>query len=128
MKFSFCVVMTMAFLLILVAMSAEKSKYLQKRLTPPVTKNREPLITGCMTKSEVSYALQRLATSNRTQEQQTIAATLRDNASQSSECRKQIVTLLIATLDKTDRDLLLNSSSFFLWHYGSKLLADLKAV
>jgi hypothetical protein len=38
------------------------------------------------------------------------------------------VTLLIATLENTDRDLLLNRPSFFLWHYGSKLLIDLKAV
>lgn len=38
------------------------------------------------------------------------------------------MTLLIGKLEKTDRDLLLNRSSFFLWHYGSKLLSDLKAV
>ena len=126
MKFIFCVVMTLAFLLVLVVMSAEKE--LPNRLTPPVTMMGETLIPQCMTESEVSNALQRLASSNRATEQQTIAATLRDNASQSAECRKQLVTLLIATLEKTDRDLLLNRSSFFLWHYGSKLLADLKAV
>lgn len=128
MKPLFCGILTMAFLMILVAMSAQRSKGFPKRLTLPVTSNEETSITGCMTESEISDALQRLATSNRTTEQQTIAATLRDNASQSAECRKQLVTLLIATLEKTDRDLLLNRSSFLLWHYGSKLLADLKAV
>ena len=85
------------------------------------------MIAGCMTELEVSDALQ-LATSDGTKEQQTIAAAPRKSAAQSAECRKQLVMLLIAGLDKTDRDLLLNRSSFFLWHYGSKLLADLKAV
>jgi len=119
--------MTVAFLLILVGMSAEKSKGLPNHLTP-VTKNAETLMPACMSESEVSDALQQLANSNRIIEQQTIAATLRNNASQSTECRKQLVTVLIASLDNADRDLLLNRSSFFLWHYGSKLLADLKAV
>jgi hypothetical protein len=128
MKPIFCVVMTVTFLLILVAMSVEKSKESPNRLTPPITSNEETLITGCMTESDISNALQRLASSNRTTEQQAIAATLFDNASQSVECRKQLVTLLVVTLEKTDRDLLLNRSSFFLWHYGSKLLADLEAV
>jgi len=128
MKLLLCVVMSAAFLSILVAMSEEKSRELPNRLTPLVTKNGESLIPGCMTESEVSDALQQLASSNRTTEQQTIAAALRDNASQTAECRKQLVTLLITKLDQTDRDLLLNRDSFFLWHYGSKLLADLKAV
>ena len=70
MKLIFCVVMTMTFLLILVAMSADKSIELSNRLTPPITSNEETLITGCMTKSEVSNALQRLASSDRTTEQQ----------------------------------------------------------
>ena len=128
MKLLVCVAMTTAFLLILVGLPIEKSRELPNRLTPPVIKNGETLMPGCMTESEVSDALQQLATSNRTTEQQTIAATLRNNASQSAECRKQLVTVLIATLYKTDRDLLLNHASFFLWYYGSKLLADLKAV
>ena len=127
MKPLFSVVMTIAFLVVLVAIPAE-SKELPNRLTPPATKNGETLIARCMTESEVSDALQRLATSNRTTEQQTIAATLHKSASQSAECRKQLVMILIAKLDQTDRDLLLNRPSFFLWHYGSKLLADLKAV
>ena len=127
MKLVFCVVMTMALLMVLVAMSAKRSKEFPKRL-PPVTSIEETSITGCMTEAEVSDALQRLATSDTTTEQQTIAATLRDGASQSAACRKQLVTLLISKLEKTDRDLLLNRSSFFLWHYGSKLLTDLKAV
>jgi len=127
MKVLFCVFMTVAFVLILVGISAEKSKGLPNHLTP-VTRNREALMPACMSESAVSDALQQLASSNRTIEQQTIAATLRNNASQSTECRKQLVAGLIASLDKADRDLLLNRSSFFLWHYGSKLLADLKAV
>ena len=128
MKFLVCVVMTTAFLLILVGLSVEKGRELPNRLMAPVIKNGETVVPVCMTESEVSDALQQLATSNRTTEQQTIAAKLRNNASQSAECRKQLVTVLIATLDKSDRDLLLNQASFFLWHYGSKLLADLKAV
>lgn len=127
MKLLFCVVMTVGFLLILIGISAEKSKGLPNHSTS-VTKNGESLMPACMSESEVSDALQRLASSNRTTEQQTIAATLRNNASQSTECRKQLVTALVASLDNADRDLLLNRSSFFLWHYGSRLLADLKAV
>jgi len=57
-----------------------------------------------------------------------MVARLRDNASHSAECRKQVVMHLIAALNDSDRDLLLNQESFFLWHYGTKLLVDLKAV
>jgi len=128
MKLLLCVVMIVAFLLILVVISGQKSKELPNRLTPPVTRNGQTLIPGCMTESEVSDALEQLANSNKTTEQETIAETLRDNASQSAACRTQLVTLLIAKLDKSDRDLLLNRPSFFLWHYGGKLLGDLKAV
>lgn len=124
MKLGLCVVTIGTFLLILVAMFAEKSRNLSNHLTPPVTKNGETHISGCLSESEVSVALlQDLASSDSTIQQQTIAATLLDNASQSAECRKQLVSLLIAELDKTDRDLSLNRDSFFLWHYGSKLLA-----
>jgi hypothetical protein len=128
MKPLFCFLMTIAFVLVLVAISAEKSKEFPNRLTASTTKNGETSIPGCMTQAEVSDALQRLATSDTTTEQQTISGTLRDEASQSVACRKQLVTLLISKLEKTDRDLLLNRPSFFLWHYGSKLLIDLKAV
>lgn len=123
-----CIAITLLFLLISVSMSSDKSSELQSRLTPPVAKNKERSIPACMTESDVAHALRRLANSDSTTEQQAITATLHDNASQSGECRSQLVTLLISTLDKTDRDLLLNRSSFFLWHYGSKLLAELKAV
>ncbi|HET8669351.1 MAG TPA: hypothetical protein VFM05_01635 [Candidatus Saccharimonadales bacterium] len=123
-----CGAMAILFLLISVSMFSDKSSELQNRLTLPVAKNAKRSIPACMTESDVADALRRLANSDATAEQQAIAATLRDNASQSGECRRQAVTPLIATLDKTDRDLLLNRSSFFLWHYGSKLLAELKAV
>jgi hypothetical protein len=127
MKVLFCLII-MAFLLILVATSAERSRKLPNRLTPPVTKDGQTLTRVCMTESKVSDKLEQLANSDRTTEQQNIAATLRDNASQSASCRTQLVTLLIAKLEKSDRDLLLNLPSFFLWHYGGKLLSDLKAV
>jgi len=81
-----------------------------------------------MQESEIADTLQQLVTSPIEAERQTILATLRDNASQSAECRKQIVVRLIAELKESDRDLLLNQESFFLWHFGSKLLVDLKAV
>ena len=128
MKLIFSVITTATFLLILVVVFAEKSKEPSNRLIPPITSNEKALITGCMAESDVSNALERLATSDRTAEKQAIVTTLHDNASQSVQCRKQLVTLLIASLEKTDRDLALNRSSFFLWHYGSKLLADLEAV
>jgi hypothetical protein len=85
-------------------------------------------VAGCMTQAEVMDSLRQLSTSASTREQQGIVARLRDMASSSAECRKQVVTSLIAALKNANRDLVLDRPSFFLWYYGSKLLADLKAV
>jgi hypothetical protein len=54
MKLVFCVVMTMALLMVLVAMSAKRSKEFPKWL-PPVTSIEETSITGCMVNNELTF-------------------------------------------------------------------------
>jgi hypothetical protein len=98
------------------------------RSTQLVAKQRQNVTGGCMTQIEVAASLRQLSTSKSTGEQQKIVATLREAASSSAGCRKQVVMVLITALRNSNRDLLLDRPSFFLWHYGSKLLADLKAV
>jgi hypothetical protein len=122
------VVITTAFLLVLVAMCFQKSTDSQSQVAQPVTKNDRNSNGPCMKDSEIADTLQRLVTEITRAEHQTIRATFREKASQSPECRKQVVERLITALNESDRDLLLNRESFFLWYYGTKLLVDLKAV
>src|SRR5215211_4171259 len=128
MRYIFFVVIITAFLVVLGGTSCEKNTDFQSHAVQPVTQNDRNSNRSCMQESEIADTLQQLVTSPIEAERQTILATLRDNASQSAECRKQIVVRLIAELKESDRDLLLNQESFFLWHFGSKLLVDLKAV
>lgn len=102
----------------------EKTTEFQSHAAQPVTKNDRSSNRSCMQESEIADTLQRLATSTTRAQRETILTKFRDSASQSVECRKQVVERLIAALNESDRDLLLNQESFFLWHLGSKLLVD----
>jgi hypothetical protein len=84
--------------------------------------------SACLSHSDVSSALHKLSSAQTYSEQQGALILLRADAGRSPICRKQIIGALIAALDKPNLDLLSDRPSFYLWHYGSKLLADLKAV
>lgn len=60
--------------------------------------------------------------------QQKAVALLKATAGQSSICRKQVITNLMSAMDQPDLDLTGGTPQFFLWHYGTRLLGELKAV
>lgn len=84
--------------------------------------------TACLPDSEVSSALRKLTSGPSYSDQQEALALLRTNAERSGECRGQVVAALMSALDKPNLDLFTDRPSFYLWHYGSELLAELKAV
>ena len=128
MRYIFFVVIITAFPVVLGETSCKKSTDFQSHAPQPRTTNDRNSNGSCMRESDIANALQQLSTSPIRAERETMVATLRANASQSGECRQQVVGHLIAALNASDRDLLLNQESFFLWYYGTKLLVDLKAV
>lgn len=119
---------TTGLLLVPVITVSDRTVDIRMLSEPSLTKQRREATPLCLTQTEIVDLLRNLSASESTSEQEGIVATLRKAASSSSGCRRQVVTTLIAALENADRDLLLARSSFFLWHYGSKLLADLKAV
>ena len=90
--------------------------------------NNLVLIQGCMADSEVSAAVKSLSFGETYEDQQKAVTLLKDNANRSSACRKQVITNLISAMDQPNLDLTGGTPQFFLWHYGTKLLGELKAV
>lgn len=82
----------------------------------------------CLSDGEISSALQTLMSARTYSEQEKSLAVLRASAKTSPLCRKQIIEALIAAMDKPTIDLATDKRSFYLWHYGTGLLSDLKAV
>jgi len=90
--------------------------------------NRMPLFSTCVTDAEISAAIQKLSLARSSDVQQRSLDSLRRYANKSGECRQQVITTLTATMDKRNLDLAFDQQSFYLWHYGAKLLAEWKAV
>ena len=85
------------------------------------------LLQGCLSGSEVSTALRTLSFGTY-EEQQKAVALLRADADRSAACRKQVVTNLMSAMDQPRLDLTGGTPQFFLWHYGTRLLGDLRAT
>jgi hypothetical protein len=81
----------------------------------------------CLLDSEVSAAVETLSL-GRYEEQQKAMALLKADAGRSVTCRKQVITSLLSTMDQPNLDLTGGTPQFFLWHYGTQLLGELKAV
>jgi hypothetical protein len=82
---------------------------------------------GCLLDSEVSTALQTLS-HGRYEDQQKALAILKANAARSTRCRKQVITSVMSAMDQPNVDLTSGTAQFFLWHYGTQLLGELKAT
>ena len=82
---------------------------------------------GCLLDGEVSTALQTLSHGGY-EDQQKALALLKANAAQSTTCRKQVITSTMSAMDQPELDLTGGTPQFFLWHYGTQLLAELKAT
>jgi hypothetical protein len=122
----------MLWLLILVIVSPSMSQTGSDSVLPsPVessTRGEATFNSACLPDSDILFAIQNLSSAQTCSEQQEALALLRADAKRSPICRKQIVAALMTAMDKPNLDLFSDRPSFYLWHYGSELLADLKAV
>jgi hypothetical protein len=82
----------------------------------------------CQSDSQISATLQTIKFGQTYSDQQRSVTALREVAKRSPTCRSQIILALISAMDKSQIDLLADRPTFYLWHYGTRLLADLKAV
>ena len=90
--------------------------------------NEAPIPPACLSEIEVSAALERLSSPRTYANQQEALMVLRADASRTHRCRNQVITALVNAMDQPRLDLAFDRPSFYLWHYGTALLADLKAV
>ena len=84
-------------------------------------------VQGCPSQSEISAAL-RILSHGSYDDQQKAVAGLKANAGRSMKCRKQVITSVMSAMDQPNLDLTGGTPQFFLWHYCSQLLGDLKAT
>jgi len=91
-----------------------------------IPRNTAPL-QGCLSENEVSHALRTLSF-GKYEEKQKALALLRADADRSDKCRKQVIKSLMWAMDQPRLDLRGGTPQFFLWHYGTRLLGDLKAT
>lgn len=81
----------------------------------------------CLSEGEVLVAVQTLS-SGRYADQQKAVALLKHGANVSTICRGQVITALVSAMDQPNLDLTGGTPQFYLWHYGTQLLGELKAV
>ena len=102
-----------------IAMSASK-------MAQPAVGDINPF-QGCLSDAEVSRAV-RILSDGQYEDQQKAVTRLKMDASRSTACRKQVVTSVMTAMDQPNLDLAAGTHQFFLWHYGTQLLAELKAT
>lgn len=83
--------------------------------------------TTCQSDREVIRAVLTLS-SGRYADQQDAVNLLKVKARQSSSCRTQVITSLLSEMDQLRLELTGGTPQFYLWHYGTRLLGELKAV
>jgi len=87
-----------------------------------------PIVQGCLSEKKVSSAVGDLSFGKTYEVQQRAVALLRENANRSTSCRSQVITNLVSAMDQPNLDLTGGKPHFYLWHYGTRLLGELKAV
>ena len=92
----------------------------------PAFGNLIPL-QGCVSDSEVAMAVRTLS-HGRYEDQQKAMALLKAEAGRSTMCRKQVIASVMSAMDQPNVDLTGGTPQFFLWHYGTQLLGELKAT
>jgi len=92
-----------------------------------VTGGYEANCTERQASDQIGLALQQLSSGDYDRIPQA-RSTLLDYAHQSPRCRKEIVGALIQAMDKPNLDIERQTSDYYLWREGSKLLGELKAV
>lgn len=82
--------------------------------------------TACLSADEIAGALRKF-TSENPPEISEARALLRNKATESESCRREVVTALMKAMDQPDLDFDRDKNSYYLWRYGADLLGDLKA-
>jgi len=82
----------------------------------------------CLSKDEIAIVLQNFSSAKTSSEQEHIKNSLLENGKRSDVCRKRIIAAIMEAMDQPNVDLVRDRSSFYLWHYGTEVLGDLKAV
>ena len=96
----------------------------QKRSPTPTAATRR----GCLAEGEVWNEVNKLSSADSYPEQAKVVNLLMKDSRKSSLCRKRLISSLVKAMDKPDLDLEHDRGSFYLWHYGSEMLSDLKAT
>ena len=99
----------------------------------PISEVAQPALVNtfsfqaCLSDSEVSTALRNVSYGSY-KDQQNAVADLKADAGRSTICRKQLIASLMTAMDQPNLDLTGGTPQFFLWHYGTQLLSELKAT
>jgi len=88
---------------------------------------RTEVNSPCLAERAVSSKLETLSSAQSHSDQETAQTELIHDAMKSPECRKLIVTAILRAMNQPNVDLRHDTKSFYLWHYGSEILASLKA-
>lgn len=88
---------------------------------------RTQMSSPCISDDEIQTQLRSLSSAHSQPEQEAARKQLVEVANKSSECRTQIIGAIMRAMDKPPADLHHDRSRFYLWHYGSEILAILKA-
>lgn len=114
----------MVFFIFLGSIKSEPRFLPDKKTSIPTGATR----ASCLAEDELSNKLNRLSSSASESQQAKIVNLLMKDARKSSLCRKRLISSLVKEMDKPDLDLARDRGSFYLWHYGSEMLSDLRAI
>ena len=118
--------LSLSMALLLTTALAAKIRLPASEVAQPALGKLIPL-QGCASDSEVAMAVRTLS-HGRYEDQQKAVARLKEDAGRSTICRKQVIASLMSAMDQSNVDLTAGTPQFFLWHYGTQLLGELKAT
>jgi hypothetical protein len=84
--------------------------------------------THCLSHSEVSGIIKKLAVPLSSRERDSVFNRLRADAKRSAKCRARVVNQLMAALNRPDLATEVDQATYNTWQYGAYLLADLRAT
>lgn len=84
--------------------------------------------TDCLPESQLSDVFQRLTFGKSQLEADQAQEVLVSDSRKSPKCRKRVIAVIMRALDKPNLDLSSDPSMYEVWHYGGKLLGDLKGI
>lgn len=118
----------MAFALLAISLSFGSINWPSAKVT--VSQHAMPKVPNasgkrCLTEDQVSDAINKLSGQVQVAQARNIFMTA---ARRSSDCRRHVIAALMNAMDKPNLDIKFNQTDGDLWHEGSILLGDMKAV